>query len=287
MQFGLDSRDIAIMASSHLGQPVHIESVQRLLEKIGLKEHNLQCGVHAPRDDAEAARLVRSGVPFSQLHNNCSGKHAGLLALALVLGVDLRTYRAREGAVQEHVLSYCKRILSCDDPELGTDGCGIPVMATPLYNVALGFARIASLRGIDDVDDARALSVVRDAMIAHPEYIRGAGSFDTNAMSASAGEILLKLGAEGVMGVSHLPTGIGLAIKTEDGNPRALPSATVSLLKVLFPTDERVLELQQFSVEEMHNVAHELIGEIRPHTTRQRAADGAFIPCEKTSGPLS
>jgi L-asparaginase II len=263
-KFGLDSRDIAIMAGSHMGQPIHVAAVQQLLDKLGLAENDLQCGVHAPRDDDEATRLLRSGVTFSQLHNNCSGKHAGLLALGLVLGADLKSYPRPESSVQKHVLRYCKRILSCEDPLMGTDGCGIPVMAIPLENIALGFARLGTLKGIDDPSDARALGVVRDAMLAHPDLVRGVGSFDTEAMVSTHGAVLLKLGAEGVMGVAHLPAGIGLALKAEDGNPRALPAATVALLRELLPADEAVLSLQRYAVTETRNVADQRVGEIRP-----------------------
>ncbi|HEY1730029.1 MAG TPA: asparaginase [Candidatus Baltobacteraceae bacterium] len=261
-RFGLHSRDLAIMSGSHMGQQVHVAAVQRLLEKIGLSESDLQCGVHAPRDEAEATRLQRAGEPLSQLHNNCSGKHAGLLALAILLKSDVKKYRELSGPVQHHVLDYCRRVLAFDAPLLVIDGCGLPVMATPLRNIAIGFARLATLDGLSD-EDAGPLGLVRDAMLLHPELVRGVGSFDTQAMHAMREALLLKGGAEGVTGVAYPAAGVGVAIKVEDGNLRALPSATVAVLRKLFPSNATLDVLEPFGVVQVHNVAGDIVGQIR------------------------
>ncbi|HZY98859.1 MAG TPA: asparaginase, partial [Candidatus Baltobacteraceae bacterium] len=160
-RFGLDSREIAVMAASHFGQPFHVEAVAAILGKIGLDESALQCGTHAPYDEASAQALQRAGIAPTPIYNNCSGKHAGILALCLTIGADPKTYLEVSNPAQRSILDFCARV-SDDDAAtwpLGVDGCGIPVYATPLRRAALSFARLATLDGVDAAD-ARALGVV-------------------------------------------------------------------------------------------------------------------------------
>ena len=167
--FDLDMREIAVMSASHVAQPFHIDAVRSILEKIGLDESALQCGAQEGRGP-------------SPLYNNCSGKHAGILALCRVLGSDVATYMDANNPAQRHILGFCAR-LSDDDPAtwpLGVDGCGIPVYATSLRKAAMAFARFASLTQLEP-RDAMALLVVRDAMVSHPEYVSGTVEFDTRA----------------------------------------------------------------------------------------------------------
>ena len=164
------------MAASHNGEPFHVNAVRSILAKIGLPESALACGPHAPYDPASASALARDGIAFSAIHNNCSGKHAGILALCQLLGADAASYLEIGNPAERHVLALCARL--CGQPvdglQLGIDGCGIPVFATPLRNAALAFSRLATLEGLDE-RDARALRVVRDAMVAFPQYVAGTG----------------------------------------------------------------------------------------------------------------
>ncbi|HEY2554140.1 MAG TPA: asparaginase, partial [Candidatus Cybelea sp.] len=198
-RFGLEPREIAVMTASHAGEPFHVAAVESILRKIGLDASALQCGVHAPYDEAAAAALRRTGSAPTVLHNNCSGKHAGILALCLAIGADIATYLRVDSPAQQRILALCARV-SDDDAKkwpLGVDGCGIPVYATGLRNAAMSFARLATMREVGDAD-ARALEVVRDAMLAYPEYVAGTGQFDTELMTVGGGNLLSKAGAEGV-----------------------------------------------------------------------------------------
>lgn len=263
--FSLDAREIAVMAASHSGEPFHVAAVRSILAKIGLDESALQCGPHYPYNEAISLEMQRAGEPATRLHNNCSGKHAGILALCKLTGADIATYLEPTNPAQTRILALCAR-LSDDDPStwpLGIDGCGIPVYATSLRKAALSFARFASLTGIDP-GDAAALRVVREAMVAHPEYVAGTGEFDSELMRAGAGSIACKAGAEGVQCVSVIPRGIGFAAKVIDGAGRPRAPFTMAALQKLHALGETAAtQLRAFSHPIMYNRAGRAIGEIR------------------------
>jgi L-asparaginase II len=250
-RFALDQREIAVIAASHAGEPFHIEAVASILRKIGLNETALQCGLQPPRDP-------------SPIYNNCSGKHAGILALCLILGADTTTYLEPENPAQQAILALCAR-LSDDDARtwpLGVDGCGIPVYATSLRQAALSFARLATLRGVDE-GDAAALRVVRDAMLAFPEYVAGTGELDTVLMQAAPGTVA-KGGAEGVHGIAATAQGLGYVSKVLDGAGRARGPSTIAALVHLGALNAaKATELARFARPIVYNRAGRMVGEIR------------------------
>jgi len=270
-RFGFDTHEIALMAASHNGEPFHIAAVRSMLRKIGVTESALACGPDAPYDPASAEELARAGVAFAAIHNNCSGKHAGIIALSVLLGADVATYRDPENPAQRQILALCARACdaSVDDLPLGVDGCGIPVFAVSLRKAALAFARLATLEGLD-YGDARALRVVRDAMMAAPEYVAGTGEFDTGLMRAARGGIVAKSGAEGVHGLAHLPSGTGFVLKIADGAARAVPPATMEIATRLGMLDDAAArELEAFASVPLFNRAG-----LRTGTIRSRDATG-------------
>ena len=268
--FGFDDRELAVIAASHGGEPFHVAAVRGILEKIGLGPEALQCGAHPPSYEPAAAALAAAGVAPSALHSNCSGKHAGLLAMCAHVEADPATYLDATHPVQRRVLAFCGRL--CDEPletlTLGIDGCGIPVFATSLRRAARAFARFATLDGLGDAD-AAALLTVRDAMSAQPAYVAGTGRFDTALIAQTRGRIVGKAGAEGVHGDALQREGLGLALKVIDGNRRAVPPATMALLTDLGALDggERAA-LKDFASVAVANVAGRLVGtvEARPDT---------------------
>jgi L-asparaginase II len=263
--FGLVPQEIAVMAASHCGEAMHLDAVRSILRKIGMDVSALKCGAHLPYDDGTAKALIRAGEEPTALHNNCSGKHAGILALCKVLGADSRTYLSAENPAQRYILEFCAR-LSDDDAAtwpIGVDGCGIPVYATSLRKAALSFARFASLAGIRP-DDARALRVVRDAMTAYPRYVAGSGQLDTELMIAGERTIASKAGAEGVHGVAAIPQGYGYVSKVLDGSARARGPSTIAALRLLGVLNEqKAAELARFARPTVYNRAGYAIGEIR------------------------
>ena len=263
-RFGLEPREIAVMAASHSGQSYHVEAVESILRKIGLDASALQCGIQVPFDEGSAEALRAAGAAPSVVHNNCSGKHAGILSLCLAMGADTATYLDRNNPAQRRILAFCAR-MSDDDAAtwpVGVDGCGIPVYATGLRNGALAFARLASLSGVTP-EDAEALRVVRDAMIANPQYVAGTGQFDTALMEAGGGEILSKGGAEGVHAVAALRTGIGFVAKVLDGAGRARGPSSIAALRRLNVVDaSQERELARFARSPVYNRAGDVVGEI-------------------------
>lgn len=264
-RFGLDSREIAVMAASHFGEPFHVAAVTSILKKIGLDESALQCGTHLPYDQTTADEIVRSGRALSPLYNNCSGKHAGILALCLTIGADIETYLDLHNPVQQRILTFCARI-SDEDPAawpIGVDGCGIPVYATGLRKAALSFARLATFQGVT-ARDAAALEMVRDAMVAHPEYVAGTGQLDTVLMQSFPGEIACKGGAEGVHGVAAIAAGFGYAAKVLDGAGRARGPSTIAALRPLGAIGAAIpTNLDRFAHPLVYNRAGSAVGEIR------------------------
>ena len=264
-RFGLDRHEIAVMAASHTGEAFHVEAVASILSKIGMDDGALQCGTHAPYDERAAAELQRTGQAPSVLMNNCSGKHAGILALCEAIGADPTTYLKVDNPAQQRILAFCARV-GDEDPQtwpIAIDGCGIPVYATPLRAAALAFARLATLRGISD-EDALALKTVRDAMVAYPEYGSGTEAFDAALMRAADGAIACKSGAEGVHGIAAIPQGLGVASKVIDGAARARAPVTVGVLRALGCLDEeQATKLAGYARPLVYNRAGRAVGEIR------------------------
>jgi L-asparaginase II len=261
-RFGFGDRELATIAASHNGEPGHVQVVLEILAAIGLSVADLQCGAHPPAFEPAAEALAARGEPFTALHNNCSGKHAGILAMCVHLGFDHRGYLDAAHPVQQEILSFCARMVD-EDPArltLGVDGCGIPVFATALHRAARAFARFATLEGLEE-GDAAALARVRAAMAAEPWYVAGTGRLDTALMEATRGRIVCKAGAEGVHGDALIDPGLGMAIKVLDGARRAAAPAVLAMLAEIGALDaaERA-SLARFAAAEVRNVAGRVVG---------------------------
>jgi L-asparaginase II len=212
-RFGFTPPEVAVMAASHSGEPIHVATVQSVLEKIEASLEALACGVHPPLDAVSAARLVQAGQSPTPLHNNCSGKHAGMLALARLLGAPLDGYLDPDHPAQCAIRDCLVDVLRLDSRYLpvGIDGCSAPAYAVPLNRMARGFALLGAA-----AEDA-GLKVIGDAMRAHPELVGGtSGRADTELMRCPRG-LVAKGGAEGYFCVGH-PDGLGLALKILDGD---------------------------------------------------------------------
>jgi L-asparaginase II len=264
-RFGLDEREIAVMAASHSGQLFHVNAVRSILHKIDMPESALFCGPHLPYNERAAQALLRRGEAPTAVDNNCSGKHAGILALCRILDADPTTYLDPRNPAQREILAFCAR-LSDDDPQqwpIAVDGCGIPVYATPLRKAALAFARFATLEGLSQ-RDAHALAVVRAAMLARPEYVAGTGEFDSELMRAADGDIVSKGGAEGVHAVAALARGFGYVAKVTDGTSRARAPSSIAVLHRLGALrDDQLERLARFARPVVYNRAGRAVGEIR------------------------
>lgn len=264
-RFQLEPQEIAVMAASHSGEPFHVEAVRSILRKIGMDEGALQCGPHAPYNAQAAKDLEKAGIEPGAVHNNCSGKHAGILALCKITGADPATYLEVENPAQQRILDFCARVsgVTPESFSLGVDGCGIPVYATPLRNAALSFMRLATLKELSE-SDAAALRIVREAMIAYPQYVSGTGEFDTRLMQAAGGSIACKSGAEGVHGTAVLDAGAGMVVKVMDGAARGRSPAVLDCLRRAGWAGSEVLtNLADLERPMVYNRAGLTVGEVR------------------------
>jgi L-asparaginase II len=243
--FGYSASEIALSCASHSGEPIHREAVLKILERANLDESALQCGTHVPRDKDSYIELIKAGKQLTPVYSNCSGKHSSMLATAVHLHEDVLTYPEVGHPVQQRILNVIAEV--CNVPKeqivLSVDGCGLPVHQLPLCNTALGFARLAHPRGTVSAERSKALETIRDAMMGHPEMVAGKKRFDTDVMRAFKGEIVSKVGAEGVQCLGILDKGIGIAIKIEDGADRASGVAAMEVLRQLGIGDELTNEL--------------------------------------------
>lgn len=233
-RFGLEDAELAVTCASHNGEDAHLEAVRRLLGKLGLDEGALACGVHPPGDAAVRQALARGGAEPGPLHNNCSGNHAGILALARHRGWPVEGYADPAHPVQRALLDAVAGVAGLDPAavSLATDGCSIPTFGIPLRHAALAFARLArpgEAPGLTP-ERRRALERVGAAMARHPFLVAGTGRFCTDLMRVTGGRLLGKVGAEGVYGVAAADRGWGIAVKVEDGAARGLYPAVGRVL---------------------------------------------------------
>ncbi|TAL16681.1 asparaginase [bacterium] len=268
-RFSLTSGELAVMCGSHSGQSFHVEAVLSILSKIGVEEAALLCGVHPPSHKLTAKRLQESGEKPRPIHNNCSGKHAAMLALCVFHGWDTEDYVNPGHPVQIHIKKVVAECLGLSLEELGegTDGCGVPVFRAPLRAVARGYARLAWPKGDDTLPEKRvkAMHHLVKACVENPEMVAGDERICTDAMRAAPGRVLAKTGAESSYGLSILEAGVGIAFKIEDGSMRALPPAVVEILirsGTLRSTE--VATLSAYHRQIIKNHRKETVGVIEP-----------------------
>lgn len=273
-RFGLDDADLALCSASHQGEPMHTERARSILERIGCGVEALRCGVHVPYDGATAARLRASGEAPTALHNNCSGKHAGMLVLAAHLGAPLDGYLAPDHPVQREIAANVARLTGLPEVPAATDGCGVPCFALSVERMAFAFARLVEPAGLDEPYAGAARTIAR-AMRAHPALVAGTARFDTDLMREAGGRIVSKGGASGVQCVG-IEGGLGLALKIEDGAVTPGHSrgvATIEALRQLGVLDDRAAErLAAHARPQLRNVAGTVVGEARPAFSLARAA---------------
>ncbi|MBL1419184.1 MAG: asparaginase [Alphaproteobacteria bacterium] len=262
----LNDKQLSLICSSHNGEVRHTRMAQSILAGSGLDVSDLQCGSHAPLYREAADELVRTGENACALHNNCSGKHSGMLAFAKHAGFETKDYIELEHPVQREVLKVMAELTEFDltTAPCGFDGCSLPTWAAPLTAWAKAFAKISRGTGLGDVRGA-AVAKLRGAVMAEPFYVAGSERYCTDIMSQLSTPIFVKTGAEGVFCVSLPEHGIGIALKCEDGMSRGaemMLSATLNKLGVLKPGDDAVMK--KFTSQILKNCNGYEVAEIRP-----------------------
>jgi L-asparaginase II len=269
--FRLGDAEVALMCGSHGGEPRHVQLAEKLLKLGGFRADDLLCGAHLPMHEPSARDLIRRGKAPSPLHNNCSGKHAGLLLACRLLEWPARDYIDPGHPLQRRIRTLLARY--ADIPEssitIAVDGCNLPVFRLPLRALATAYARLMAPRlpGEDHAGAAVRKRIVR-AMARRPEMVAGTGRFTTDFLRAGGGRWIGKEGAEGVYAVGLAPEGrgrraLGIAFKIEDGSARPRDAVTLDLLERLgrLPLAIR-RELAVYAEPKLHNARGVEVGRI-------------------------
>lgn len=246
---GFTDEELALACSSHGGEVRHTETTQRMLTKIGLAVDDLECGPHWPTHETSARALAAAGEEPTALHNNCSGKHAGMLALARQLGAPTKGYSKPTHPVQQRILGLFEAMTGSDlsSAAMAPDGCSVPTWAIPLENIAFAFARIAdpgSTAANLPEDRARALLRLRKAVAAHPFMIAGTDRYCTRVMQVLGERAFVKTGAEGVYCAALPDYGLGVCLKCDDGSTRGaemMMTAVLDKIGVIGDADRKEL----------------------------------------------
>jgi L-asparaginase II len=230
-KFEFTSAELAVMTGSHSGEQHHIEAVKSILDKIGLNESHLQCGTHPPLYYITRSIQPERGEEFSPLMHNCSGKHVGMLAVAVHKGFSLEDYLLPTHPVQQMIIKTISEICCYSEEKigLGFDGCSAPAHAMPLYNTALGYAHLIAPNSVPK-EKAKAYSTINLAMMNHPEMVSGTGRMDFTIATSPGEPVISKAGAEAMACFALVNRNIGVAIKITDGSDRASHPVAVEFL---------------------------------------------------------
>jgi len=261
-QFEMSEEELALACASHHGEDMHVTRVAAFLDRMGLSEKTLECGAHPPTNAMAREALRTKGAEPSALHNNCSGKHAGMLSTARAMGIDPTGYVGREHEVQKAVRKAIETVIGekLDEARCGTDGCSIPTFAAPLRAFAHGFAKMATGKGLSDLH-AKAAQRLFDAATKYPHLVSGTDHPDNRIMTAFAGRVMQKGGAEGVQCGAIRNKGWGYAMKCDDGNMAASHAMlAATLLKIADPDTAQRTVLESLASQTLRNVRKLEIG---------------------------
>lgn len=258
--FGLSGKEIALCCGSHNSEEVHLEAARSILAKAGVPAEHLVCGAHAPLLAARRDELSAAGTPWTPLMCNCSGKHAGMLALAAFHGWPLEGYERADHPVQRRMgrelagwTGVAPGVMTWE-----TDGCGVPTFALPIADLARGVARLA----VAARDEGPPRRIV-EAMTRHPFMVAGTGRLCTRLMEEEGGRVFAKVGAEGVYVAGDLERGVGVALKVEDGAWRAAPPALMAVLDRAGMLSASAKEaLGDFATPHLRNTLGDAVGRV-------------------------
>jgi len=260
-RFGVTAQELALCCASHEGEAEHVACARSILARAELDESALRCGPHEPFSRDAARALATAGVTASRVHNNCSGKHAGMLLLAVAHGWDPEGYHRLDHPVQRRVVAEMTRWSGIPAQRLGiaVDGCGVPCFAVPLRSMARSFASFA-----EAAHEGGGAARIVSAMVENPFMVGGTGRACTAVMERTGPRAFVKLGAEGVYGGGIPDRGLGFAVKVEDGGRRAVEAALVRILELVGALDADDVEaLSPWGHPAVTNTLGEVVGEIR------------------------
>ncbi|MGZ7442605.1 asparaginase [Paenibacillus sp. TH7-28] len=229
--YGLSPEEAALFAASHRGEDYHIAALESILQKTGVREEQLYCCMTYPLNEEAKAQRQRAHEPKRKLFHNCSGKHAGLLALSKHMGWDEQTYYLPEHPVQREIISTMAEIAEVPAATIpiGVDGCGLPIFALPLHKIAFSYLKLACPDLIPDLEARKAAAVVAALMNANPDMIADR-KFVCSALLKDP-NLIAKGGAKGVYGIGLRKQRLGISLKVSDGSEQVWPCIIASILE--------------------------------------------------------
>ena len=281
--FGFTEKEVALACASHSGEKIHTTLAAQMLEKAGLSEKDLKCGAHLPFHEPTADAMIRAEEKPTQIHNNCSGKHAAMLAFARHIGAGIETYEHLENPIQQEILKVISLFteVPIDEIKIAVDGCAAPNFAVSVKAMAKSFAKLVNLPESFDEKLKCACKRIISAKINYPELVGGTDRLDTILMRAAKGGIVSKIGAEGVwlcgvLSCEKWKTGLGIALKIEDGDDkRARAAISVEVLRQLGILSAE--DLQDYSPLPVKNRRGDTVGKVEPKFNLRIATENTEI----------
>ena len=263
--YNISEEELAILVSSHSGEKNHVALVKGILNKLGLTEDDLECGVMRPLNGKAFKELIKAGEPVTQIHNQCSGKHAQIMALSIMLGVKVKGYSLPEHEAEKIIFKHVAMASKMpeDKLEIGIDGCGVPVFYLPIYNMALAYARLSTPAKGDWNEYETAATKIRNAMSKYPQVISGTGRIDCAISEVSNSRIIGKMGSDAVYCIAVKDENMGITFKIEDGDYAAVTPMVIAILKYLnLLTKDEAAELDKQFPPILKNHRGDIIGTI-------------------------
>lgn len=264
-EYGLTDKEVALMCSSHSGENFHVDAIRSILQKAGLTEKYLKCGTHYPFAKYAAEELRSNGLKPKEVHNNCSGKHSGMLITAKHLGEDLDSYYKADHPLQQRIIKTLAEVCEYDENKIiiAIDGCGVPVHAMPLYKFAQAFAKLSKPEVFGEKRGQVAKRLV-DAMIAYPEMVAGTDRFCTDLMKVCGDRLFAKSGAAGFYAIGLKDKGIGMTFKVEDGAKGIVYAMTLEVLRQFDAiTPAELHKLEKYYMLQDKNYRGEIVGQTK------------------------
>jgi len=229
-KYNFTSKEIAVTCASHHCEDQHLATIRSILKKANIPESALGCGFHFPFDKANKAKLYSNQIEKSNIYNNCSGKHAGLLSMIKTLNLSIDNYIDHNHPIHQHINQYILDIAETSADCFAVDGCSLPTPYFSLLTLAKMYMKlIVAPKGSP-------LEIVSSAIMKHPELISGTQGFDTNFMKTLHGRAVCKGGAEGMQALSFKTKNQGyitLVLKVLDGNHRGNYISCITILNYL------------------------------------------------------
>lgn len=264
-KYSISEEELAILVSSHSGEPNHVALVRGIFAKLGITEDELECGVMRPLHGKTFKAMIKSGEPITQVHNQCSGKHAQIMALSIMLGVQVKGYSQPEHEAERMIFKHVAMASKVpeDKLEIGIDGCGVPVFYLPLYNMALAYARLSTPTKGEWNDYEEAATKIRNAMSHYPQVISGTGRIDCALSEVTKGRVIAKVGADAVYCMAIKDENLGITFKIENGNLSAVTPMSIAILKHMdLLTKDETTELEKLFPPILKNHRGDIIGTV-------------------------